>query len=117
MKLVVPLTIPWIRSIGVAASDSSSRRTTGTAPATAASKRSCTPCSRATANSSSPCWESSCLFAVTTWLARAHRRQQILARRFDPAHQLDEQVGVRSRISSKSPRLRVSTPVITGGGR
>ena len=47
MKLVVPLTIPWMRSIGVAESDSSSTRTTGTAPATAASKRSRTSCSRA----------------------------------------------------------------------
>ena len=32
MKFVVPLTIPWMRSIGVADSDSSSTRTTGTVP-------------------------------------------------------------------------------------
>src|SRR6516225_833998 len=66
MKLVVPLTIPCTRSIGVAESDSSSRRTTGTAPATAASNRSLTSCSRAVSNSSSPCCESSCLLALTT---------------------------------------------------
>ena len=47
MKFVVPLTIPWMRSIVRAASDSRSTRTTGTTPATAASKRSGTPCSRA----------------------------------------------------------------------
>ena len=68
MKFVVPLTIPWMRSMCAAASDSCSTRITGTTPATAASKRSCTLCSRASAHSSSPCWESSCLFAVTTCL-------------------------------------------------
>ncbi len=98
MKLVVPLTIPWMRSIGVAASDSSSTRTTGTAPATAASKRSRTPCSRAVSNSSSPCWESSCLLAVTTSLPA-----RIAASRYSragsiAADQLDEQVGVREDL-------------------
>ncbi len=43
MKLVVPLTIPWTRSILAPASDSWSTRITGTTPATAPSKRSCTP--------------------------------------------------------------------------
>ena len=68
MKFVVPLTMPWTRSTCAAASDSCSTRMTGTTPATAASKRSCTPCSRAHAHSSSPCWQSSCLLAVTTCL-------------------------------------------------
>src|SRR3954469_20944009 len=82
---------------------------TGTTPATAASKRSCTPCSRAVAHSSSPCWESSCLLADTTWRparparraysargstggARAHRAQDVLASGLHPAHRLDDQV-------------------------
>ena len=89
---MVPLTIPWMRSIGVAASDSSSTRTTGTAPATAASKRSRTPYSRAVSNSSSPCWESSCLLAVTTSLPA-----RIAASRYSragsmPADHLDDQL-------------------------
>ncbi len=41
---------------------------TGTAPATAASKRSSTPAARAAAKSSSPCWAISCLLALTTGL-------------------------------------------------
>src|SRR5260370_332330 len=68
MKLLVPLTIPWMRSIGVAESDSSSTLTTGTAPPTAASKRILTSRARAVSKSSSPYCESSCLFAVTTCL-------------------------------------------------
>ena len=67
MKLVVPLTIPKTLLISVAARLSWITRITGTTPATAASKRSWTPASRAASNSSSPCWAISCLFAVTTW--------------------------------------------------
>ena len=55
MKLVVPLTIPNTRVISVAARLSWITLITGTTPATAASNRSCTPASRAAANSSSPC--------------------------------------------------------------
>jgi hypothetical protein len=36
MKFVVPLTIPWMRSMCAAASDSCSTRITGTTPATGA---------------------------------------------------------------------------------
>ena len=113
MKLVVPLTIPWMRSIGVAASDSSSSRTTGTAPATAASKRSSTPCSRATPNSSSPCWESNCLFALTTSLpARIAASRYSRAGSIPPISSTTRSES--ARISAKSPRERVSTPEITG---
>jgi len=110
---VVPFTIPWMRSIGVAASDSSSSRTTGTAPATAASKRRCTPCSRAVSNSSSPCWESSCLFAVTTSLpARIAASRCSRAGSTPPINSTIS--SAPARISAKSPRERVSTPLITG---
>ena len=68
MKLVVPLTIPEIRSIGSTPWPSWTTRITGTAPATAASKRNWTPASRAASKSSSPYWATSCLFAVTTGL-------------------------------------------------
>ena len=40
----------------------------GTTPATAASKRSCTPALPAASNSSSPCLDTSCLLAVTKCL-------------------------------------------------
>ena len=45
MKLVVPFTIPCTRSMWAAASVSEITRMAGTTPATAASKRSCTPAS------------------------------------------------------------------------
>ncbi len=113
MKLVVPLTIPWMRSIGVADSDSSSTRTTGTTPATAASKRSRTPCSRAVSNSSSPYWESSCLFALTTSLpARIALSRYSRAGSIPPITSTSR--SAPARISSKSPRVRVSTPLTTG---
>ena len=74
MKLVVPLTIPKTLVISVPARLSEITLITGTTPATAASKRSWTPASRAAAKSSSPCWATSCLFAVTTCLpARSAR--------------------------------------------
>src|SRR5271166_213137 len=113
MKLVVPLTIPWMRSIGVAESDSSSTRTTGTAPATAASKRRRTPRSRAVPNSSSPYWDSSCLFALTTSLpARIADSRWLRAGSMPPISSTI--TSASARISSKSPRVRVSTPLITG---
>src|SRR3954466_4366793 len=100
MKFVVPLTIPCRRSTWAAASVSCSTRMTGTTPATAASKRSCTPFSRAHDHSSSPWRLSSCLFAVTTWRAaalappppRRHRAQHVVARRVEAAHDLDDEV-------------------------
>src|SRR6202035_835554 len=113
MKLVVPLTIPCIRSIGVAERDSSSTRTTGTTPATAASKRSRTSCSRAVSNSSSPYWESSCLLALTTSLpARMEASRCSRAGSMPPINSTT--TSASARISSKLPRVRVSTPPITG---
>src|SRR5436190_10205719 len=113
MKLVVPLTMPWMRSMGVAESDSSSTRTTGTAPATAASKRSRTPCAAAVSNSSSPCRESSSLLALTTSLP-----DRIAASRCSRAGSTppisSTSRSAPARISSKCPRVRVSTPLMTG---
>ena len=63
---MVPFTIPWTRSMWAAASVSDMTRMAGTTPATAPSKRSCTWLARAASKISSPNWESSCLFAVTT---------------------------------------------------
>ena len=54
-------------------------------------------------HSSSPCWESSCLLAVTTCLPAPHRPQHVVARRLDAADQLDDQVATLARMSSKSP--------------
>ncbi len=71
---MVPLTIPKTFVISVAARLSWITRMTGTTPATAASKRSWTPASRAASKSSSPCWAMSCLLAVTTWRPAAQRR-------------------------------------------
>src|SRR5271163_111364 len=102
-----------MRSMGVADSDSSSTRTTGTAPATAASKRSLTPCSRAVSNSSSPYWESSCLFALTTSLpARIALSRYSRAGSIPPISSTSRSAS--DRISAKLPRVRVSTPQITG---
>ena len=114
MKLVVPLTIPCTRSIVAPASDSCSTRMTGTTPATAPSKRSWTPCSRAASHSSSPWWESSCLLAVTTCLpARIAASSQVRAGSSPPISST-----IRSDSSSSSsndpPPLRVSTPDRTG---
>ena len=58
---MVPLTIPNTLSISVTPKLSWIVRTIGIAPATAASKRSWTPASRAAAKSSSPCWASELL--------------------------------------------------------
>src|SRR5437764_1572649 len=113
MKLVVPLTIPWMRSIGVAESDSSSTRTTGTTPATAASKRRRTPRLRAVSKSSSPCCESSCLFALTTSLpARSAVRRYSRAGSIPPISSTSR--SDPARICSKSPCVRVSSPLRTG---
>src|SRR5436309_909247 len=113
MKFVVPLTIPWMRSMGVAESDSSSTRTTGTTPATAASTRSRTPRSRAVSNSSSPCCESSCLFALTTSLpACSALSRYSRAGSMPPISSTSR--SAPARICSKSPWVRVSSPLRTG---
>ena len=113
MKFVVPLTIPWMRSTCAPASDSRSTRTTGTTPATAASNPRCTPRSRASVHSSSPRRESSCLFAVTTWRPPSSARRTYSNAGSTPPISSTTS-SERSRISSKSPRERVSTPTISG---
>src|SRR4051812_17790448 len=113
MKLVVPLTIPCTRSTNVAASDSCRTRMTGTTPATAASKRSCTLFSRAHAHSSSPWRESSCLLAVTTW--RPARIASSTYSRVGSTPPISSTISCEpSRISAKSPSERVSTPLTRG---
>src|SRR3954447_1868737 len=113
MKLVVPLTIPWMRSTCAAASVSWSTRMTGTTPATAPSKRSWTPCSRAQLHSSSPCEASSSLLAETTCLpARMALSTYSRAGSMPPISSTIS--SEPSRISPKSPRERVSTPLISG---
>ena len=71
IKLVVPLMIPAIHSIRFAVSPSRSALMIGMPPATAASKATMTPFSRAAAKISLPCTASSALFAVTTCLPAA----------------------------------------------
>ena len=113
MKLVVPLTIPKTLEISVAPKLSWITRTIGITPATAASKRICTPASRATSKSSSPCWASSCLLAVTTGLpARSAASTCSRAGSVPPISST-----IRSEpasTSSKSPSPRVRTPEISG---
>ena len=75
MKLVVPFTIPYTRSMWAAASVSEMTRMAGTTPATAASKRSYTAALPAASNSSSPCLETSCLLAVTKCLPASIARK------------------------------------------
>src|SRR3954447_19205853 len=113
MKFVVPLTIPWMRSTCAPASVSCRTRMTGTTPATAPSKRSCTLCSRAVLQSSSP-WEASrSLLAETTCLpARMAFSTYSRAGSRPPISSTIR--SLPSRICSKSPRERVSTPLICG---
>ena len=92
MKLVVPFTMPCTRSMWAAASVSEITRMAGTTPATAASKRSCTPPARAASNSSSPCWDSSCLLAVTTCRPAPIARSTYSRAGSVPPDQLDDQV-------------------------
>src|SRR4051794_24211849 len=102
-----------MRSTCEPASDSWMTRMTGTTPATAPSKRSWTSFSRAVAHSSSPWWASSCLLAVTTCLpAFIARRTYSRAGSRPPISSTIR--SERSRMSSKSPRERVSTPTISG---
>src|SRR5215213_9511001 len=113
MKLVVPLTIPWTRSMCAAASVSDITRIAGTTPATAPSKRSWTLFARAASKISSPNWESSCLLAVTTWRpAPSARSTYSRAGSVPPISSTTR--SLRSSRSAKSPRLRVSTPATSG---
>src|SRR6476659_1589385 len=113
MKLVVPLTIPKTLEISVAPKLSCITRTIGSTPATAASKRICTPASRATSKSSSPCRASSCLLAVTTGLpARSAARTCSRAGSVPPISSTIR--SAPARTSSKSPSPRVRTPEISG---
>ena len=110
---MVPLTIPNTFSIGIAPRLSWTTRITGIAPATAASKRSWAPPSLAAATSSSPCWATSCLLAVTTW--RPSRRARVTYSRAGSMPPISSTItSLAARISSKSPCLRPSTPVTFG---
>ena len=110
---MVPLTIPKTLAISVTPKLSWIVRTIGITAATAASKRSCTPASRATAKSSSPCWASSCLLAVTTGLpARSAASTCSRAGSVPPISSTTR--SEPARISSKSPSPRVSAPAISG---
>ena len=71
MKFVVPLMIPAIHSMRLAVRPSRSALMMGMPPATAASKATTTPRSRAAAKISLPCTASSALLAVTTCLPAA----------------------------------------------
>ena len=75
MWLVVPLTMPRTAVTRLAPRSQTSGPSSGTPPATAASKRRPTPASRAAASRALPCLASSSLLAVTTDLpaARAAR--------------------------------------------
>ena len=70
MKLHVPLMMPAIHSMRLAASPSRSALIVGMQPATAASNATITLCLRAAAKISLPCSASSALLAVTTCLPR-----------------------------------------------
>ena len=117
MKFVVPLTIPWIRSIGVAASDSSSTRTTGTTPATAASKRRCTPCSRARLEQLLAVLGEQLLVRGDDISARAQRGEQVLARRFEAADHLDDQLGAGEDLLEAPARARENAGDLRAGDR
>src|SRR5918998_5258937 len=92
-----------------AASDSPITRMAGTTPATAPSKRSWAPPRRAASNISSPCWESSCLLAVTTW--RPDSSERSTWSRAGSSPPISSTIrSLRSRMSSNSPRLRVRMP-------
>src|SRR6188472_598467 len=113
MKLVVPLTMPKTLAISVTPKLSWITRTIGITPATAASKRSCTPASRAASKSSSPCWASSCLLAVTT--GRLARSAASTCSRAGSVPPISSTItSERSRIASKSPSSRVRTPETSG---
>ena len=67
MKFVVPLTIPWTRSTWAPASDSCEHADDRHDAGDRGLEAQLRARSRAAAaHSSSPCWESSCLLAVTT---------------------------------------------------
>src|SRR4051794_21841005 len=113
MKLVVPLTMPWMRSTCAAASVSCSTRMTGTTPATAPSKRSWTSCSRAVVHSSSPWEASSSLFALTTCLPCLIAPSSYSRAGSSPP--INSTIrSLLARISPKSPRERVRTPLTSG---
>src|SRR4051812_38615477 len=113
MKFVVPLTIPNTFDISVTPKLSWITRMIGITPATAASKRSWTPASRARANSSSPCCASSCLFAVTTGLAASSARLTYSSAGSVPPIS-STMTSEEERICSKSPSERFRTPVRSG---
>ena len=106
MKLVVPLTIPWMRSIGV---DGERFLEHAARPARRPRRPPRSAAARLLAR------EREQLLAVLgeQLLVRAHhvapgahRRQQVLARGLDAAHQLDDQVGLREDLREVAARAR-----------
>ena len=106
MKLVVPLTIPWMRSIGVAESDSSSTRTTGTAPGHRRLEAQLHAVLARGLEQLLAVLGEQLLVGGHDVPAGAHRGQQVLARRLDAAHQLDDQLGLGEDLLEVSARAR-----------
>ena len=79
---------------------------TGTTPATAASKRSCTPCSRATRPQLLAVLAEQLLVGGHDVLAGAHRPQHVVARGLDPADQLDDEVAAGEDLVEVAARAR-----------
>ena len=113
MKFVVPLTIPWMRSTRAPASDSCSTRMTGTTPATAPSKRSWT-CARARVSTAPRRGRRAGACSRTRRACRPASRCSTYSRAGSIPPISSTIRSEPSRISSKSPRERVSTPLISG---
>jgi hypothetical protein len=82
-------------------------------PATDASNNSSRFCARASASSSTPLVERSCLLAVTTDFRGEQRPPDEIAGRLEAPHQLDDDVGIDATTasSSRSIRRHVGHPV------
>ena len=89
---MVPLTIPCTRSMCAAASVSDITRIAGTTPATAPSKRSCTPAAAGGVEDLLAVLGEQLLVRGHDVAAGVERAQHVVARGVDAAHQLDDQV-------------------------
>ena len=114
MKFVVPLTIPWMRSTCAPASDSCSTRI----DRHDAGDRGLEAQLHAVLARARPqllaVLGEQLLVGGDDVLAGAHRAQHVVARRLEPADQLDDQVASRRGSRRSRPRERVSTPAISG---
>ena len=110
MKLVVPLMMPAIHSMRFAVSPSRSALMIGIPPATAASKATTTPLSRAAAKISVPCTRQQRLVGGDHMLAGANRLQHQGAGDAVAADQLDHDVDLgvgdhRPRVAHHARRI------------